>query len=47
MAQEWSGQTGGTHWMQRALVPIIRKTDIRIIYGVMNVVVTDTATTTG
>ena len=36
MAQEWSGQTGGTHWMQRALVPIIRKTDIRIIYGVMH-----------
>ena len=35
MAQ-WSGQTGGTHWMQRALVSIIRRTDTRIIYGVMN-----------
>lgn len=36
MAQEWSGQTGGTHWMQRALVGIIRHTDIRIVYGVMH-----------
>lgn len=35
MAQ-WSGQTGGTHWMQRALVSIIRKTDTRLIYGVMH-----------
>ena len=32
MAQ-WTGQTGGTHWMQRALVSIVRHTDIRIIYG--------------
>ena len=36
MSQHWSGQTGGTHWMQRALVRIIRRTDIRLIYGVMH-----------
>lgn len=36
MAQNWTGQTGGTHWMQRALVSIIRHTDIRIIYGCMH-----------
>ena len=36
MAQEWSGQTGGTHWMQRALVHWVRHTDIRIMYGVTN-----------
>lgn len=36
MAQQWSGQTGGTHWMQRALVGIIRHTDIRIVYGLMH-----------
>ena len=36
MSQNWSGQTGGTHWMQRALVRIIRRTDIRVIYGIMH-----------
>lgn len=36
MAQEWRGQTGGTHWMQRALVSIIRHTDIRVAYGAMH-----------
>ena len=36
MAQAWSGQTGGTHWMQRALVSIIRHTDIRFVYGCMH-----------
>ena len=36
MAQEWSGQTGGTHWMQRALVGIIRRTDIRVAYAMMH-----------
>lgn len=36
MAQEWSGQTGGTHWMQRALVSIIRHTDIRVAYAMMH-----------
>lgn len=36
MPQNWSGQTGGTHWMQRALVWMIRHTDIRIFYGVMH-----------
>lgn len=34
--QNWSGQTGGTHWMQRALVGIIRRTDIRFVYGLMH-----------
>jgi len=34
--QNWSGKTGGTHWMQRALVGIIRKTDIRLVYGLMH-----------
>ena len=36
MAAQWTGQTGGTHWMQRALVGIIRLTDIRIVYGCMH-----------
>lgn len=36
MAQQWSGQTGGTHWMQRALVGIIRCTGIRFVYGCMH-----------
>ena len=36
MAQEWSGQTGGTHWMQRSLVSIIRHTDIRVAYAMMH-----------
>lgn len=36
MAAQWTGQTGGTHWMQRALVGIIRHTDIRIVYGCMH-----------
>ena len=36
MAQNWRGKTGGTHWMQRALVWIIRNTDIRVAYAVMH-----------
>lgn len=36
MAQEWRGQTGGTHWMQRALVGIIRHTNIRVAYVAMH-----------
>lgn len=36
MAQQWSGQTGGTHWMQRALVSIIRHTNIGFVYGLMH-----------
>ena len=36
MEQKWTGQTGGTHWMQRALVSIIRHTDIRVVYGAMH-----------
>lgn len=34
--QAWRGKTGGTHWMQRALVWIIRNTDIRVAYAVMH-----------
>ena len=36
MTQTWRGQTGGTHWMQRALVGIIRRTDIRVVYAAMH-----------
>ena len=36
MSQQWSGQTGGTHWMQRALVGIIRHTGLRFVYGCMH-----------
>lgn len=36
MAQNWRGKTGGTHWMQRALVWIIRNTDIRVAYAMMH-----------
>lgn len=34
--QAWRGKTGGTHWMQRALVWIIRSTDIRVAYAMMH-----------
>ena len=34
---EWSGQTGGTRWQQRALVVLFRHIHIRIIYAVMSV----------
>ena len=34
--QAWNGQTGGTHWMQRALVGIIRHTDVHVAYGMMH-----------
>lgn len=34
--QAWRGKTGGTHWMQRALVWIIRNTDIRVAYAMMH-----------
>lgn len=36
MTKQWSGQTGGTHWMQRALVGLIRLTGIRFVYGLMH-----------
>lgn len=34
--QAWRGKTGGTHWMQCALVWIIRNTDIRVAYAMMH-----------
>lgn len=34
--QAWSGKTGGTHWMQRTLVGLIRRTDIRVAYSMMH-----------
>ncbi len=37
MAEKWTGKTGGTPFMQRALVGLSRRTDIRIIYAVMAV----------
>ena len=36
MAQAWNGQTGGTHWMQRALVWMIRHWGISFVYGLMH-----------
>lgn len=36
MAQNWRGETGGTHGMQRALVGLIRHTDIRLPYALMH-----------
>ena len=36
MAQQWSGQTGGTYGMQKALVSIFRYVDVRVMYAVMN-----------
>ena len=36
MSKEWRGQTGGTHRMQRALVGLIRHTDIRVAYSLMH-----------
>lgn len=32
----WSGQTGGTTWMQQALVVIFKYVDIRVIYAIMS-----------
>ncbi len=32
----WSGQTGGTTWMQQALVVVFKYIDIRIIYAIMS-----------
>ena len=36
MAAGWDGRTRGTHWMQRALVGIIRAVGVRPIYWVMH-----------
>lgn len=36
MAQEWTGQTGGTHWMQRALVWMFRHMPIGLVYSFMH-----------
>ena len=34
--QAWNGQTGGTHWMQRALVWMIRHWGLPFVYGLMH-----------
>ena len=36
MAQQWSGKTGGTHWMQRALVGMYKYVDSSFVYGIMH-----------
>ena len=36
MAQQWSGQTGGTYRMQKILVSIFRYVDRRVMYVVMH-----------
>lgn len=37
MAQQaWNGQTGGTHWMQRALVGLIRAVGVKPAYALMH-----------
>jgi predicted LPLAT superfamily acyltransferase len=33
----WNGQTGGTKWMQQALVVLFKYVDIRIMYAVMSI----------
>lgn len=32
----WSGQTGGTQWMQQTLVVLFKYIDIRVIYAIMS-----------
>lgn len=36
MEQSWNGQTGGTHWMQRALVWMIRHWGLNFVYQLMH-----------
>ncbi len=36
---QWSGRTDGTPWMLRTLVVLLRRLDVRVLYGVMAVVV--------
>lgn len=38
-ARPWSGKTDGTPWMLRSLVVLLRRLDVRVLYGVMAVVV--------
>jgi len=35
MAEKWTGKTDGTPFMQRTLVGLLRKTDVRVGYGLM------------
>lgn len=37
--RQWSGKTGGTSWMQRSLVTMMRRIDPRVLYGIMAFVV--------
>ncbi len=34
---QWTGQTGGTTWQQRALIALFRHIPVRVLYGVMSV----------
>ncbi len=36
---QWKGKTGGTPWMQRALIPLARVTPLVVLYGIMALVV--------
>ena len=35
MAHKWTGKTDGSPFMQRALLSLMRRTDIRFIYSIM------------
>lgn len=37
--QQWSGKTGGTLWMQQALIVMYRMAGLRFLYGIMSLVV--------
>ena len=37
--KQWTGKTGGTPWMQRSLITIMRRTGVRPLYVVMAMVV--------
>ncbi len=39
MPQDWTGQTGGTKWMQQSLIVLFRYIDVRIIYAIMAIVI--------
>lgn len=39
MPKDWTGQTGGTRWMQQSLIVLFRYIDVRIIYTIMGIVI--------
>lgn len=34
---QWTGQTGGTSWQQRALIALFRRIPVRVLYGAMSI----------